>query len=97
MALEFDSLGEARDAIQDCERCPLYRFATQAVFGAGPLVAGMMLVGEQPGDQEDIQGRPFVGPAGRVLDRALERAGIDRARIYHASRKAASASAARCR
>jgi len=71
----------ARDA-RDCQRCPLYKLATQTVFGEGPAHAPVMLVGEQPGDQEDQQGRPFVGPAGRILDRALAEAGIDRARVY---------------
>ena len=65
-----------------CTRCPLYRHATQTVFGEGPARASIMLVGEQPGDQEDLAGRPFVGPAGRLLDRALAEAGVDRARIY---------------
>jgi DNA polymerase len=60
----------------------LYRNATQTVFGEGPVGATIMLVGEQPGDQEDLQGRPFVGPAGKMLDRALADAGIDRATIY---------------
>jgi DNA polymerase len=67
---------------QDCQRCPLYRLATQTVFGEGPAHAPVMLVGEQPGDQEDLQGRPFVGPAGKILDRALADAGIDRSRVY---------------
>jgi DNA polymerase len=62
-----------------CTACPLYRDATQTVFGEGPVPADLMLVGEQPGDQEDLQGRPFVGPAGGVLDRALEEVGLDRA------------------
>lgn len=66
----------------DCTRCPLYRNATRTVFGEGPADAALMLIGEQPGDQEDLQGRPFVGPAGKVLDRALEAAGIDRASLY---------------
>lgn len=65
-----------------CRRCPLYRNATATVFGEGPVDAALMLLGEQPGDQEDVQGRPFVGPAGQVLDRALGEAGIDRARVY---------------
>jgi len=65
-----------------CRRCPLYRNATQTVFGEGPASAAIMLVGEQPGDQEDLQGKPFVGPAGQLFDRALEEAGIDRARVY---------------
>ena len=65
-----------------CTRCPLFAPATQTVFGEGPLDASLMLVGEQPGDQEDRDGHPFVGPAGRVLDRALGEAGILRERIY---------------
>jgi uracil-DNA glycosylase family protein len=71
----------AREA-RSCTRCDLYKHATQTVFGEGPAGASLMLVGEQPGDQEDLQGRPFVGPAGQVLDRALEAAGLDRARLY---------------
>jgi uracil-DNA glycosylase family protein len=65
-----------------CTRCDLYKPATQTVFGEGPLDASIMLVGEQPGDQEDVAGRPFVGPAGAILDAALEQAGIDRASVY---------------
>src|SRR5689334_16421044 len=67
---------------RDCQRCPLYRFATQTVFGEGPAHAPVMLVGEQPGDQEDLQGRPFVGPAGRLLEEVLEEVGIDRQSVY---------------
>ena len=67
---------------ESCTRCPLYRNATQTVFGEGPADAALMLIGEQPGDQEDLVGRPFVGPAGKVLDSALEAAGIDRAGVY---------------
>lgn len=67
---------------QACTRCPLYRNATQAVFGEGPADAALMLVGEQPGDREDLTGRPFVGPAGAVLDKALEVAQIDRKSVY---------------
>jgi uracil-DNA glycosylase family protein len=67
---------------ETCRRCPLYKNATQTVFGEGPADACLMLVGEQPGDQEDLAGHPFVGPAGKVLDAALEAAGIDRADIY---------------
>ena len=70
--------GEARG----CTRCDLYKHATQTVFGEGPADAHMMLVGEQPGDQEDLAGRPFVGPAGKVLDAALEAAGIERSGVY---------------
>jgi len=65
-----------------CRACDLYRDATQVVFGDGPEHADLMLMGEQPGDREDLAGEPFVGPAGRVLDQALERAGIDRSRAY---------------
>jgi DNA polymerase len=65
-----------------CTRCDLYRHATQTVFGEGPLNASIMFVGEQPGDQEDLAGRPFVGPAGALFDAALERAGIDRSTVY---------------
>ena len=68
--------------MQGCRGCPLYADATQAVFGEGPVKAELMLVGEQPGDQEDRDGRPFVGPAGRLLDRALADAGIDRTHVY---------------
>jgi len=65
-----------------CRRCDLYKLATQTVFGEGPLNASIMFVGEQPGDQEDIAGRPFVGPAGALFDAALEQAGIDRSTVY---------------
>ena len=65
-----------------CTRCDLYKHATQTVFGEGPLDASIMFVGEQPGDQEDIAGRPFVGPAGQLFDAALEKAGIDRSTVY---------------
>ena len=65
-----------------CTRCDLYKHATQTVFGEGPLDASIMFVGEEPGDQEDIAGRPFVGPAGAVFDEALEKAGIDRSTVY---------------
>jgi len=71
----------ARQA-RGCTRCPLYRNATQTVFGEGPVGVRLMLVGEQPGDQEDLAGRPFVGPAGKVLDRALVEAGVDRTEVY---------------
>ncbi len=65
-----------------CTRCDLYKYATQTVFGEGPLDAAIMFVGEQPGDQEDLAGRPFVGPAGQLFDAALEKAGIDRSAVY---------------
>jgi DNA polymerase len=71
-----------RQAVQRCEGCPLHANATQAVFGEGTLSSDVMLVGEQPGDQEDLAGAPFVGPAGRLLDRALDEAGIDRQKTY---------------
>jgi uracil-DNA glycosylase family 4 len=67
-----------REAARDCTACHLYRRATQTVFGEGPKDAPIMLVGEQPGDYEDVAGKPFVGPAGKIMDRALEEAGIDR-------------------
>jgi uracil-DNA glycosylase family protein len=67
---------------RDCTRCDLYKYATQTVFGEGPLDASIVFVGEQPGDQEDLAGRPFVGPAGAVFDEALEQAGIDRGTVY---------------
>ena len=65
-----------------CTRCDLYKYATQTVFGDGPLDARIVFVGEQPGDQEDLAGRPFVGPAGAVFDAALGKAGIDRSEVY---------------
>jgi uracil-DNA glycosylase len=71
-----------RTSATDCRACDLWSHATQTVFGEGPTPAPMMLVGEQPGDDEDRSGRPFVGPAGRVLDRALKEAGIERSDIY---------------
>jgi DNA polymerase len=76
------TLPALREAVQGCRGCQLYKDATQAVFGEGSRSAAVMLVGEQPGDQEDRSGRPFVGPAGRLLDRALEEAGIDRSASY---------------
>jgi uracil-DNA glycosylase family protein len=76
------TLEELRAAAAECTACDLYRFATQVVFGEGSASASVMLVGEQPGDKEDLEGRPFVGPAGKLLDRALEDAGIDRSQTY---------------
>src|SRR3982074_2260322 len=70
------------EAAKDCEACHLYKRATQTVFGEGPKAATMMLVGEQPGDYEDVAGKPFVGPAGKIMDRALGKAGIDRKEVY---------------
>jgi uracil-DNA glycosylase family protein len=76
------SLRQLAQAEQDCTRCPLYRDATQAVPGEGPSHATFMLVGEQPGDNEDLAGKPFVGPAGRILDQALRDAGIAREETF---------------
>jgi uracil-DNA glycosylase len=76
------SLDSLREAARDCRACDLYRTGTQTVFGEGPPHAAVMFVGEQPGDYEDRAGHPFVGPAGRVLDEALEEVGIDRSRVY---------------
>jgi len=79
---KFQTLGDVEAAVHDCRRCPLYEHGTQPVFGEGPARADVMFVGEQPGDQEDLQGRPFVGPAGQVLDETIEKVGIDRRRVY---------------
>ncbi len=79
---EAPDLRALRAAAATCTNCHLYQNATQTVFGAGPERATLMLVGEQPGDREDIEGEPFVGPSGRLLDRALADAGIDRSRVY---------------
>ncbi|MEI9996239.1 MAG: UdgX family uracil-DNA binding protein [Rhizomicrobium sp.] len=76
------ALGTLRREAKACTRCDLYRHATQTVFGEGPAEARIVLVGEQPGDQEDLAGKPFVGPAGQLLDRALAEAGIDRDKVY---------------
>ena len=76
------SLDSLRSEAATCEACDLYKLGTQTVFGEGPGKAEMMLVGEQPGDAEDLAGHPFVGPAGRLLDAALEEAGIDRSHVY---------------
>ena len=78
-ALALDRL---RTEAAGCEQCDLYQHATQTVFGEGPPHARLVMIGEQPGDHEDKDGRPFVGPAGRLLDRALEAAGIDRTEVY---------------
>ncbi|ARO33318.1 uracil-DNA glycosylase-like protein (plasmid) [Rhizobium sp. NXC14] len=85
LALEVadaESIAELRRQAEDCTRCDLYRNATQIVFGEGPGKAEIVLVGEQPGDREDITGRPFVGPAGHLLDLCLDEAGLDRQRCY---------------
>lgn len=78
----IETLEQARAAVQHCARCDLCRHATQAVFGEGPADAPLMIVGEQPGDQEDLAGRPFVGPAGKVLDEVMHAAGVDRDRAW---------------
>jgi DNA polymerase len=79
---DTDKLDELRQAVPGCRACALWEGTTQAVFGEGRAQARLMLVGEQPGDREDREGHPFVGPAGRVLDDGLERAGIDRTAVY---------------
>ena len=79
---ERPTLPRLREAAAGCRACPLWQTGTQTVFGEGRTPAEVMLVGEQPGDQEDKQGRPFVGPAGRVLDEVLELAGIERGGVY---------------
>ena len=76
------TLKSAREGAKNCRGCDLWKIGTQTVFGEGPRRAALMLIGEQPGDAEDLSGRPFVGPAGRLLDRALAAAGIDRASVY---------------
>jgi uracil-DNA glycosylase len=76
------TLPQLRDAVQHCQGCDLYRHATQAVFGEGPRKARIVMVGEQPGDQEDRAGRPFVGPAGKLLSQALDDSGIPREDVY---------------
>jgi uracil-DNA glycosylase family protein len=79
---DSSSLAIVRQAAQHCTACHLYKRATQTVFGEGPKTASIILVGEQPGDYEDVAGKPFVGPAGKIMDRALEEAGIDRKQVY---------------
>ena len=76
------TLRKVAEAAKGCRACDLWKSGTQTVFGEGRAKANLMLVGEQPGDQEDLAGRPFVGPAGKLLDRALEEAGIDRELAY---------------
>lgn len=76
------SIGEMCRALQECHGCDLYKHATQGVFGEGPEHAKLMMIGEQPGNEEDLQGHPFVGPSGKLLDRALADAGIDRREVY---------------
>jgi uracil-DNA glycosylase family protein len=79
---EHATLPVLRKAVQSCRGCDLYEHATQAVLGEGPGKAALVMIGEQPGNDEDLKGRPFVGPAGRLLDRALEEAGIERNAVY---------------
>jgi len=79
---DTSSWSQLREAARDCTACHLYKRATQTVFGEGPKRAPIMLVGEQPGDYEDVAGKPFVGPAGEILDRALAEAGINRDEVY---------------
>ena len=79
---EDPTIPTVRDAAKDCQACDLYKRGTQTVFGEGTRGAELMLVGEQPGDAEDLAGKPFVGPAGRLLDKALDEAGIDRSAVY---------------
>jgi DNA polymerase len=79
---ETSSLKEVAEAAKKCTACHLYKRATQTVFGEGPKHATMLLIGEQPGDYEDVAGKPFVGPAGKIMDRALEEARIDRKDVY---------------
>ena len=79
---ERATLPSLREAVQGCRGCDLYEDATQAVFGEGPKDASVVMVGEQPGDTEDLAGKPFVGPAGGVLDTAIEQAGLIRDEIY---------------
>jgi uracil-DNA glycosylase family protein len=79
---DTSSLAEVREAARECTACHLYKRATQTVFGEGPKSAPIMLVGEQPGDYEDVAGKPFVGPAGKIMDQALEEAGINRKEVY---------------
>lgn len=79
---ERPTITRLRKIAAGCEACPLHELGTQTVFGSGPISANLMLVGEQPGDREDREGKPFVGPAGKVLDEALEAAGIERKEAY---------------
>src|SRR6266566_8553926 len=82
IGLPIRSLKALAAAEAACTRCPLYKYATQVVPGEGPAHARIMMMGEQPGDQEDLAGKPFVGPAGRVLDKAIHDSGLDRTTIF---------------
>jgi uracil-DNA glycosylase family protein len=79
---DASTISELTDVAKACRRCPLWRNATQTVFGEGPDSAKVIFVGEQPGDQEDLAGKPFVGPAGKVFDAILDDAGVDRLKVY---------------
>src|SRR6478736_2772435 len=79
---DTNSLAKVAAAAKECTACPLYKKATRTVFGEGPKQATMFMIGEQPGDYEDVAGKPFVGPAGKILNRALEDAGINRDEVY---------------
>jgi DNA polymerase len=79
---QIETLADLSAATQRCRECPIGALATQAVPGEGPMQAAVMFVGEQPGDQEDLRGRPFVGPAGQLFDRALARLNVDREKIF---------------
>jgi DNA polymerase len=79
---ERHTLPVLREAVQRCHGCDLYKYATQAVFGEGPKSSSILFIGEQPGDEEDRAGHPFVGPSGRLFNRALEEAGIDRTEVF---------------
>lgn len=94
---ETRDLTKLRNATESCRGCDLYKRATQAVFGEGKRKARMVFVGEQPGDAEDLAGHPFVGPAGKLLDRALEQAGIDRSLVYVPQRSRPAARGSRLR
>jgi len=80
--IQTRSLRALEAAAKDCRACDLWKRGTQTVFGAGPKTASLLFVGEQPGNEEDLQGKPFIGPAGKLLDRALADAGIDRNQVY---------------
>jgi uracil-DNA glycosylase len=79
---QLKTISQLREAATECKACDLWKKGTQTIFGEGPASASILFVGEQPGDQEDLSGHPFVGPAGKVLDRALDEAGIDRSEVY---------------
>ena len=80
--IEINSLEDARRAASKCDRCPIHECASQTIFGEGPPDARLMIIGEQPGDREDIAGRPFVGPAGQLFDKALGEANVERRKAY---------------